>query len=127
METEDLLASALMGFLLGLFAFVAGYVRVRRWSGATSPAARPDTAGQDDRYHPGQVTNPSSMSFRTVIEQFFAFDRLVDLVSVLFVVAMLVYGAVVAPRLRYILAAALITVAVTWWVFRLVRRWLPQR
>jgi hypothetical protein len=127
MSGEDLYASVMAGTLLGLFAFAGGYVRVRRWSNrAPRTSSTEAAAGQDGRHDPGRPTLAEPISFRAGIEALFALDRVADLVGALFIVAMLVYGAVVAPRLRYILAVAVITVAVTWWVWRLVTKWLRR-
>ena len=125
MNSEDLYAIIMAGSLLGVLAFAGGYVRVRRWSNRIprTSTAEPGT-GHDGRHDPGRATLAEPMSFRAVMEALFALDRVADLVWVFFIVAMLVYGAVVAPRLRYILAVAVITVAVSWWVWRVITRWL---
>jgi hypothetical protein len=127
MSSEDLYATVVMGFLLGLFAFGAGYMRVRRWSNrASSKSSAAATAGHDGRHDTARATVVEPISVRAVIEALFAFDRAADLVWGLFVVAMLLYGAVVAPRLRYILAVAVMTVAITWWAWRVVVKWLQR-
>lgn len=107
MQTEDILSTVLIGFLFGLFVFAAVYFRVLRW-------------------HRGRVTHPATTSLRAGIDQLFALDRLVDLVVALFIVAMLVYGAVVAPRLRYILGVAVITAAASWWVWHVIMKWMRR-
>jgi len=62
-----------------------------------------------------------------VLDQVLAFDRFMDLLGVLFVIAMLLYGAWVAPRLRLILAVAVATALMSSFVWLKVARWLARR
>jgi len=128
MINEDVLASAAMGFVLGLFAFTAGIVRVRYFaSRRRQKILRSGAAGGDPRYSPGSVAPSLGTSLRGLLAQVLAFDRIMDLVGVLFVIAMLLYGAWVAPRLRLILAVAVATVIISSLVWLKVARWLARR
>jgi len=62
-----------------------------------------------------------------VLDQVLAFDRFMDLLGVLFVIAMLLYGAWVAPRLRLILAVAVATALMSSFMWLKVARWLARR
>ena|SRR2546425_2841762 len=112
MNNEDLYASLAMGGVLGVFAFVAGLIRVRRWNLRLGPAGpRPDSSTEQGRYSPDRPIQSPSGTLFAFFAQFAAIDRLGDLLGLLFIVAMLLYGAWVAPRLRLIVAVAIITVA----------------
>ena len=128
MINEDVLASGAMGFVLGLFAFIAGVVRVRYWVSRRRKATLSSTAaGGDPRYAPGPVAPSSGGGLRMVLDQVLAFDRFMDLLGVLFVIAMLLYGAWVAPRLRLILAVAVATALMSSFMWLKVARWLARR
>ena len=124
MNREDILASIAMGFLLGLAAFGGLSIRLRQWSADRTSAPPSSLATGDDRHLRMQPTTPAWFSLRDLAEHLFTLDRWVDLVGVGFIVIMLGYGAIVAPRLRYILFVAILTVVMAWWVMRLVMRWL---
>jgi len=54
-----------------------------------------------------------------------AVDRILDLIGILFILALLSYGAWVAPRVRYVLGSAVLTVVACWMAWRTISRWLP--
>ena len=127
MTTEDILATAVMGFILGLFAFGASYVRVRYWSKRFRPGSSTAAdSAQADRHTLPHTIQPTGARPRSWLDHYIAFEWTVDLVWVALVVAMLVYGSVVAPRLRYILATAIVTTAACWWVWLTIRKWLRR-
>jgi hypothetical protein len=127
-SAEDILGPLVMGFLLGLFAFGATYVRVHRWSTRVpSNASTPAGDGPSDRHVLSQPIQPSGTPLRAWLEHVVAFDRVADMIGVVLVVAMLVYGAVVAPRLRYVLASAVVTMAVAWWLWQSITKWLHRQ
>src|SRR5712691_4298405 len=110
MEQEDLLFSLAMGFLFGLFAFAAGMVRIHWWGRGRQPRSPsdPDIAG--DRHGPGGRIQPRRGSLLTALDQLLVVDRILDLIGILFILALLLYGAWVAPRVRYVLGSAAVTV-----------------
>ena len=63
---------------------------------------------------------------RGALEQFFHLDRVGDLVALLFIIAMLLYGAWVAPRLRVVLEVAVPTVVMSSFVWSRLKRWRSQ-
>jgi len=122
MSREDLLFSGAMGFLLGLFAFAAGMVRIHWWTRGRRPRAPSVPDSVDDRHAPGLTIQPGRGSFREVLDQMIVMDRILDLVGILFILALLLYGAWVTPRVRYILGSAAITVVVCWLVWRTISK-----
>src|SRR6266571_4577646 len=127
MNDEDLYASIAMGGVLGCFAFVAGLIRVRRWNLRIRPAgAQSDSAAQQDRYAPIRGADATGGGVLAFFEQLASIDRIGDLLGLLFIVAMLLYGAWVAPRLRVIVAFACVTVVLCCLVWRVVGKWLKR-
>jgi hypothetical protein len=128
MIDEEVLASGAMGLMLGLFAFTAGVVRVRYWASRkhrTSPNRSSDTV--DARYSTNQIAPSAPSGLRAALQGYFAFERLMDLLVMLFFVAMLLYGAWVAPRLRLILLVAGFTAIGCSFVWVKTRKWLLGR
>ncbi len=64
---------------------------------------------------------------RAALDQLLAIDRFMDLLAVLFVIVMLLYGAWVAPRIRIILAVAAVTAVMCTFVWLKISRWLARR
>jgi len=119
MNTEEVLATLLVGGLVGLFLFVGVTVRVRRWS--------PSRPVVDDRYHPAPEPPRPISPLRTAEKAIHTADQLYDLVLCVIVIAMMTYGAIVAPRLRLILLVAVVTAAVLWWGWQGLQKWLASR
>ena len=127
MNEEDLYSSIAMGGVFGVFAFVAGLIRVRRWKLLLGPAGpRPHSSTEQDRYSPDRSVQTASGSFSAFFVQVATIDHLWDLLGLLFVLAMLLYGAWVAPRLRLILAVAAVTVGLCCLGWRGVRKLLKN-
>lgn len=124
MNKEDFLASTMIGFLVGLAGFVAIYVRVRQWSALRARASSPVPGVSGPGQPTVEPTAAMPLSLRDAVNSLFALDRWADLAAVGFILLMLLYGAIVAPRLRYILFVAVITAAVAWRVVQYVMRWL---
>ena len=128
MNNQDVLASGAMGLLFGLFAFAAGFVRVRYWGSRRRQTPLNSSPGTvDARYSPGRVAPSLGSELRAALGQLLAFDRLMDLVAVLFVIAMLLYGAWVVPRLRLVLAVAVATAMGCTLVWLKAAKWLARR
>ena len=79
----------------------------------------------DDRQGPGATIHPSRGSLLAALDQLVAVDRILDLIGILFILALLSYGAWVAPRVRYVLGSAVLTVVACWMAWRTISRWLP--
>ena len=110
MNSEDLYVAAAMGFLLGLFAFAAGLIRVRNWKRIVSGRSRTSSSVAHDRYSAPPTVQPAGVRRRSFLSGLLTLDRLGDSLALLFILAMLLYGAWVAPRLRLIVAIAALTV-----------------
>jgi len=116
-----------MGFLLGLVAFVGGLVRIRRWSRHGRSILPTDAMEKTDhRYGPGPTHQPAGSMVAAGLRRLLVLDMIWDLVAVLFILAMLLYGAWVAPHLRYVLGVALITVVVCSLAWRTIRKSLAR-
>src|SRR5262245_47998488 len=98
MNKEEILTALLVGGLVGIFLFVAIQVRIRRWS--------PRKPESDDRYRSTQEPTRPTSPLRSAGKAVDTAERLYDLAFSILVVAMVIYGAVVAPRLRPILLVA---------------------
>lgn len=118
MTREDFYVSLVVGFLVGLFGFAAILVRVRRW-----PFFR-QVRENEDRYRPGQPTGGPSP--RGTLHNIVMMDYLADFAGTILVLALLAYGAVVSPRLRYVLLVAVITAAISWRVWLAVMKWMKR-
>jgi len=128
MIDEEVLASCATGFLLGLFAFAAGIVRVRYWASRRRQSPLNPSSGKGDaRYFPAGVAQSSGGKLRVALNQYLALERLIDLLALGFVIAMLLYGAWVAPKLRLILAVAVVTGIGCSLVWVKTKKWLVQR
>jgi len=128
MSSEDLIAACAMGFIFGLFLFVAVYVRVRKWPSQRQPSrSATDSEEGGARYAAGSTIDPPRPGLMKLLEQLVIIDRFADLAISLFLVAMLLYGAIVAPRLRIVECVAGGTALLCWWCWRTVSRWLTRR
>ena len=119
MSREDLLACGAMGFILGLFVFAAAMIRVRRWPFRSSSSG---VGIEEERYGKGTPVQPTTISLRKLFHGYIALGYLYDLVWMGILLAMLLYGAFVAPRLRIIVVVAGITVLVAWQCWRLLAK-----
>jgi hypothetical protein len=121
-STEDIYAAAAMGFLLGLFAFGVGLIRVRAWKRTGPGRSRSDSRVAQDRYSAPPTVQPRVDRRQAFMGGVAVLDRIGDLVGLLLILAMLLYGAWVAPRLRLAIAVAALTVGLCCLVWRAVRR-----
>ena len=128
MTREELLASSAMGFVFGLFAFAAVLLRVRYWTSRKQRTAQPlDPVSRDARYESQPVTPSEGRGLWASFEGLLAFDRFMDLLAVLLVIGMLLYGAWIAPRLRLVLAVGVATALGCSFLWAKVAKWLPRR
>src|SRR6266704_1178008 len=125
MDREDLLFSLAMGFLFGLFAFAAGMVRIHWWGRGRQPRSPSAPNHVDDRHGAGGTIGPRRGSLLAGLDQLLVVDRILDLLGILFILALLSYGAWVAPRVRYVLGSAAVTVVACWVVWRTISKWIP--
>src|SRR6266704_3077458 len=98
MDREDLLFSLAMGFLFGLFAFAAVMVRIHWWGRGRQPRSPSVPDHMDDRHGSGGTIQPRRGSLLAALDQLLVVDRILDLIWILFILALLSYGAWVVPR-----------------------------
>lgn len=128
MSAEDILVSVVLGFVAGLLIFV-GIVAARRgmpwWP--VNPA-RPAGAPDDDRRQASSapLTTVEPSGFRPLVA-LLRLDRLYVLCVRVVLLSMVLYGAWVAPRLRWVLLGAVSTLALLFLMWHFAARWLHGR
>jgi hypothetical protein len=128
MTDESAFEAGAIGFLLGLFFFAGLLVRVNSWVSRRRQSRLTSDAGSDDnRYSPAEVVARFEGGLRGVLDNLPAFDEVIDLLFVVFFVAMHLYGAWVAPRLRPVLAVSVATIVVCSFSWFKIASWVARR
>ena len=128
MNAEDIAASLVLGFLAGLLIFAAIAMSHRGKPWWVGPPVRPPAAPTDDpRYRSPTPEAATRRSNSGPFDALFTFDRVYVLVTRLVLLAMVLYGAWLAPRLRWVLLAAVSTLALLHVLWHYVARWLGAR
>jgi hypothetical protein len=119
MTGEEIAAALAFGFLIGLIVYGAVLVSRHGWSADrerpnpdaepdASPDAPPDTP-PDDRYQPPPPLTPSTGEALRPLGAVVRVSRLYVMATRVLVVAMALYGAYVAPRVRWVVVGAAAT------------------
>jgi hypothetical protein len=128
MTDESAFEAGVIGFLLGLFFFVEAFVRVNAWASRRRQSRLNSDAGSgDNRYSPVEVVPWLGGGLRGVLDNLPTFDEVTDLVFVVLLIAMHLYGAWVAPRLRSILAVSVATIIVCSLAWFKIASWVARR
>ena len=128
MSAEDIITSIVLGFVAGLLIF-AGIVAARRgkpwWPvHPVRLAVAPDDDRRQTSSAPLTIIEPSG--FRPLVA-LLRLDRLYVLCARVVLVSMVLYGAWVAPRLRWVLLGAVTTLALLLLMWHFAVRWLHGR
>src|SRR5258706_7307997 len=109
MSSDDIAEALILGCIAGLLVFVAMVLAKRGksvWSAPKTPVAVP---ARDTRHSSPSPPTPSERGGFRPLAALLALDRAYVFGARVVLVAMLLYGAWVAPRLRWVGLGALVT------------------
>jgi len=123
-SAEDIAASLLLGFITGIPIFVATLLSKLRRSRRGAAGRSPGRAAADPRHTSTVPSAPSEGRGVRPLLALLAIDELYVFAGRLVLIAMVLYGAWVAPRIRWAVLGAAITYVVLSLLWRLAARWV---
>ena len=128
MSTEDIIVSLVLGALGGLLIFAAVVMARRGNPWTLAPPRRPTNVPANDHRHVASTPlPPDGLSGIRPLAVLFKLDSLLFVAVRLVLIAMVLYGVWVVPRLRWVLLGAAGTFTLLFLVWRRVARWLHAR